>query len=41
MTWRQNTVAYMPALVIMVTVYVAAVSYKKRIDLPGLKTLNE
>jgi hypothetical protein len=32
MTWQQITAAYMPALVIMVTVYIAAVSNNKRID---------
>ena len=32
MTWQQITAAYMPALVIMVTVYIAAVSTNKRID---------
>ncbi len=32
MTWQQITAAYMPALVIIVTVYIAAVSNNKRID---------
>jgi len=32
MTWQQITAAYMPALMIMVTVYIAAVSNNKRID---------
>ena len=32
MTWQQITAAYMPALVIMVTVFIAAVSNNKRID---------
>ena len=32
MTWQQITAAYMPALVIMLTVYIAAVSNNKRID---------
>jgi len=32
MTWQQITTAYMPALMIMVTVYIAAVSNNKRID---------
>ena len=32
MSWQQITAAYMPALVIMVTVYIAAVSNNKRID---------
>jgi Skp family chaperone for outer membrane proteins len=32
MTSQQITAAYMPALMIMVTVYIAAVSNKKRID---------
>jgi hypothetical protein len=32
LTWQQITAAYMPALVIMVTVYIAAVSNNKRID---------
>jgi hypothetical protein len=32
MTWQQITAAYMPALVILVTVYIASVSNNKRID---------
>jgi cell division protein FtsL len=32
MSWQQITAAYMLALVIMVTVYIAAVSNNKRID---------
>ena len=32
MTWQQITAAYMPALVILVTVYVTSVSNDKRID---------
>jgi hypothetical protein len=32
MTWQQITAAYMPALVIMATVYIAAVSNNKRMD---------
>jgi ElaB/YqjD/DUF883 family membrane-anchored ribosome-binding protein len=32
MTWQQMLAGYMPALVIMVTVYIAAVSNNKRID---------
>ena len=32
MTWQQITAAYMPALVIMVTVFIAAVSNNRRID---------
>jgi hypothetical protein len=32
MTCQQITAAYMPALVIMVTVYIAAASNNKRID---------
>ena len=32
MTWQQILAAYMPALVIVVTVYIAAVSNNKRID---------
>jgi len=31
-TWQQITAAYLPALVIMVTVFIAAVSNNKRID---------
>jgi hypothetical protein len=32
MTWQQITAAYMPALVILVTVYIASVSNNRRID---------